>query len=76
MEKELLDLLEQADPTDFVECLKENYQKHSRQHFNMLSEMYWNRPQEFKMLSAGCQAAAIIYLHTVNVRGNLWAETL
>jgi hypothetical protein len=76
MEKELLELLERADPKDFVECLKENYQKHGRQHFNMLSEMYWNKKHEFKMLSAGCQAAAIVYLHTANTRGNLWEKTL
>lgn len=76
MEKELLDLLERADPKDFTECLKENYRKHSRQHFNMLSAMYWNDQREFKTLSAGCRAAAIIYLRTADVRGDLWEETL
>jgi hypothetical protein len=74
VEKELLELLEQADAKDFIECLKENYREHSKQHYNMLAEIYWNKKAEFGMLSAGCRAALIIYLHTADTRGNLWEE--
>ena len=74
MEKELLELLEQADPTDFADCLKENLREHSKRHYNMLAEIYWNKKSEFKMLSAGCRAAIIVYLHTANTSGNLWEE--
>ena len=75
MDKELLELLEQADPIDFVGCLKENFRKHNKQHYGMLAEIYWNKHDtEFKILSAGCRAAIIVYLHTADTRGNLWEE--
>ena len=51
-----------ADPQDLKDCLSENLEKHSKRHFNMLSELYYNDKAHFDQLSAGCKAAAILYL--------------
>ena len=66
MVRKLQDYVEAADPQDLHECLLENLRKHSKSHFNMISELYYNDKAHFDQLSAGCKAAAIIYLIYVN----------
>jgi len=60
---ELKTLLEQADPKDFADCLRENLNaSNQEQHYNMLAEIYYNDRTHYNALSAGCKAALIIYL--------------
>ena len=57
--------ISQADPKDLQDCLLENLEKHSKRHFNMLSELYYNDRAHFDQLSLGCKAAAMLYLSFV-----------
>ena len=60
---ELVELLNQADPKDFLNCMKENFNAECPdRHYNMLAELYYNDKAHYKCLSAGCKAALIIYL--------------
>lgn len=63
MQDELKEYLNKADPQDLAECLRENFNEPNQdRHFRMISELYFNDKNHFKGLSAGCQAAAIIYI--------------
>ena len=60
---EFLELLTEANPQDFYDCLKENFEsKDQEQHYRMLAELYYNDKNHYKCLSAGCKAAMILYL--------------
>ena len=60
---EFLELLNQADPKDFYECIKENFEAEDQEkHYKMLAELYYNDKAHYKCLSAGCKAAMILYL--------------
>ena len=63
MQKELTEYLNQADAKDLVECLRENFNDPNQdRHFRMISELYFNDKGSFRALSAGCKAAALIYI--------------
>lgn len=63
MQEELQKYLNEADPQDFLDCLKENLEKDSGEYYTMLAEIYYNDKAHFNQLSAGCKAALIIYLN-------------
>lgn len=63
MKEELLEYLNQADPKDLLDCLKENFgDANQERHYKMLAEIYWNDKTHFDALSAGCKAALLIYI--------------
>ena len=66
MKEELIKYLKAADAEDLKACLVENLEKDSYDYFAMLSEIYWNDQAHFRVLSDGCKAAMIIYLHSSN----------
>ena len=63
MFKELLEALNKADTTDFVNCLKENLLNSNEKYYNMLMGIKMNDPVHYNSLSKGCQAAMIIYFN-------------
>lgn len=62
MQSELEKYLKEADAQDFLDCLKENFEKDTDEYYTMLAEIYYNDKAHFNQLSAGCKAALLIYL--------------
>lgn len=63
MQDELKEYLNEADANDLMACLRENFNDPNQErHFKLIAELYFNDPNHFKVLSAGCKAAAIIYI--------------
>lgn len=60
--KGLQDYVNAADAQDLKDCLVEHLEKHSKSHFNMMSELYYNDKAHFDQLSDGCKASVILYL--------------
>lgn len=69
MKEELTTYLATADAKDFIECLREHFAKDAidDSHYKMISLLYWNDKNHFKVLSDGCKASIIVFLLT---RGN------
>ena len=66
--KKIQEYLNNADPQDFIDCMKENLAKHDKKYYCMLSEIYYNDKAHFNQLSNGCKAALIFYLAYVMSR--------
>ena len=68
MNTKLETYIAQADAQDLKDCLLEHFQKHSKQHFVMISELYYNDKAHFDQLSDGCKASILLYLAYSNSR--------
>lgn len=62
MIKGLADYIYEADAQDFKDCMLEHLMKHSKQHYVMISELYYNDKAHFDQLSDGCKASILLYL--------------
>lgn len=63
MFEEIVKNLEQADAKDFTECLLENLRDPlPERRYKMFYDFVHKEPAQFEMLSAGCRAAAKVFM--------------
>jgi len=60
--KGLKEFIQEADAQDLKDCLVEHLEKHSKRHYAMMSELYYNDRAHFDQLSSGCKASILLYL--------------
>ena len=63
MFEEIVKNLEQADVKDFTDCLLENLRDPvPYRRYKMFYDFVYKEPAQFEMLSAGCRAAAMVFM--------------
>ena len=68
MTTKLQEYIDAADPQDLKDCLLEHFTKHSKQHWLMIHDLYYDDKAHFEQLSPGCKASILLYLGYQNSR--------